>query len=60
MVAIKNLTSPAGRQEELGQALVEYSLILSLVSIVCIVSLGAIGTNVNAVLQSVADALSLA
>jgi Flp pilus assembly pilin Flp len=60
MVALNNPTSPAARQDEVGQALVEYALIVSLVSIVCIASLTAIGTNVNAVVQAIADALTLA
>ena len=59
MVELHIPTSPASRRDEAGQALVEYGLILSLVSIVCIVSLTAIGTSINAVLQTVADALSL-
>ena len=43
---------------ETGQALVEYALILGLVSVVCVASLTAIGTNVSAVIQSVADAIA--
>jgi pilus assembly protein Flp/PilA len=45
------------RDREEGQALVEYALILSLVSIAAIVVLGVIGTRVNTVLGSVRDAL---
>jgi len=45
------------RREE-GQALVEYALILSLVSIAAIVVLGEIGTNVNTILTTVRDALA--
>lgn len=45
------------RRGEDGQALVEYALILSLISVVCIVVLTAIGTNVNSILQEIADAL---
>jgi Flp pilus assembly pilin Flp len=40
-----------GRQE--GQALVEYTLILALVSVVAIAGLTAIGTNVEAILQQI-------
>jgi pilus assembly protein Flp/PilA len=43
---------------EEGQGLVEYALILVLVSIVAIGALAAIGTNVNTVLQTIADTLS--
>ena len=41
-----------------GQALVEYALILFLVSIVAIVVLKAIGTNINTLLGNVRDALT--
>ena len=43
---------------EEGQGLVEYSLILVLVSIVAIGALAAIGTNVTTVLQTIADTLT--
>jgi pilus assembly protein Flp/PilA len=43
---------------EEGQGLVEYALILVLVSIVAIGALAAIGTNVTNVLQTIADTLS--
>jgi pilus assembly protein Flp/PilA len=42
---------------EEGQGLVEYALILVLVSIVAIAALTAIGTNVTNVLQSIANTL---
>ena len=40
-----------------GQALVEYALILSLVSIAAIGTLTLVGTNVDTIMQTVADAL---
>jgi len=43
---------------EEGQGLVEYALILVLVSIVAIAALTALGTNVSNILQSVANHLS--
>jgi pilus assembly protein Flp/PilA len=43
---------------EEGQGLVEYALILVLVSIVAIGALAAIGTNVTSVLQTVANHLN--
>ena len=43
---------------ECGQALVEYALILGLVSVVCIVSLTAIGTSVSSIIQQVASAIA--
>jgi Flp pilus assembly pilin Flp len=42
---------------ECGQALVEYSLILGLISVVAAALLTAIGTDVKAALQSMVDAL---
>jgi pilus assembly protein Flp/PilA len=46
------------REEEEGQALVEYALILALVSVVALVILGTLGTNVVARLTDVANALT--
>jgi Flp pilus assembly pilin Flp len=45
------------RDHEEGQALVEYALILSLVSIVSIGVLAIVGTDILGVLRSVANAL---
>jgi Flp pilus assembly pilin Flp len=45
------------RNREEGQALVEYALILSLVSVVAILLLTNIGNGVKSVLQSVVSAL---
>jgi Flp pilus assembly pilin Flp len=47
----------AAIQEEGGQALVEYSLILLLVALVTIAALTSIGTAVSGIIQSVAAAL---
>jgi Flp pilus assembly pilin Flp len=45
------------KQREEGHALVEYALILALVSVVAIAILGTIGTNVVTKLTAVANAL---
>ena len=45
------------RSREQGQALVEYALILSLVSLVSVGALTLLGTNVNNALTSIATAL---
>jgi pilus assembly protein Flp/PilA len=45
------------RSREEGQALVEYALILSLISVVAITALTLIGTNVNNILTTIATAL---
>ncbi len=45
------------RDREEGQALVEYALILALISVVAIGTLTAIGTGVDAKLLEVANAL---
>jgi pilus assembly protein Flp/PilA len=43
-----------------GQAMVEYALILALISVVAIVALGLIGTNVNLVYNNVGQRLGAA
>jgi Flp pilus assembly pilin Flp len=48
------------RNREEGQALVEYTLILALVSVVAITLLTTIGTDVQNTLQSVVNALESA
>jgi pilus assembly protein Flp/PilA len=45
------------QNREEGQALVEYALILSLVSVVAIGALTLVGTNVTAILNQIAAAL---
>ncbi len=52
---IQSLVASVAREE--GQALVEYSLILALISVVAIVVLTAIGTGVTGILGEVAAAL---
>jgi pilus assembly protein Flp/PilA len=52
LVRIQNL------REEAGQTLVEYGLIVALISIVAIAALGLVGDNVTAVFNSVANALT--
>ncbi len=47
----------AGRQME-GQTLVEYALILVLISIVAIITMTALGVRVDAIFGEVTDALT--
>jgi pilus assembly protein Flp/PilA len=47
----------AKMQAEEGQALVEYALIISLIAVVAIAMLTLTGTNVNKILNSIAQAL---
>ena len=54
LCAYKKVTTR--RDGEDGQALVEYALILGLVSIVCAAALTLIGTSVSTALSSVAGA----
>ena len=62
MLALKSffagLHSRASREE--GQALVEYALILGLVSVVAIALLSAVGTDITSLLQRVTSALASA
>jgi pilus assembly protein Flp/PilA len=53
---VLSLVAPV-RDEE-GQAMVEYGLILALVSIAGIIALTAIGTSVNVVFEKVVTALA--
>ena len=45
------------RGDEEGQALVEYALIVGLISVVSLVALGLIGTSVQDILNAVGNAL---
>jgi pilus assembly protein Flp/PilA len=47
----------AAREED-GQAMVEYALILALVSVASILILTTLGTNVSSVYQSISDAIA--
>ena len=49
-----------GARREEGQALVEYALILGLISVVAIALLSAIGTDVSQVLSNISTALASA
>jgi pilus assembly protein Flp/PilA len=55
MELVKLVDRIRGREE--GQALVEYALILGLVSVVAIGSLTLLGTNVNAILDAIQAAI---
>ena len=48
------------KERDEGQAMVEYALILGLVSVVTITILGTIGTDVNTLFQKVDNALKTA
>ncbi|TML59645.1 MAG: Flp family type IVb pilin [Actinobacteria bacterium] len=50
----------AGARREDGQALVEYALILGLISVVAIALLSAIGTDVSQILSQISTALASA
>jgi pilus assembly protein Flp/PilA len=43
-----------------GQDLIEYALIVALISIVCVTALTAAGTQVNAIFQSITEKLTAA
>jgi pilus assembly protein Flp/PilA len=46
------------REDEEGQTLVEYALILVLIAIVVIVTLTLVGTQVNGIFNNIANALT--
>jgi pilus assembly protein Flp/PilA len=62
MLAMKSffITWRARFEREEGQALVEYALILGLISVVAITVLKVVGTDVNAILSAVTSALESA
>ncbi len=60
MVKIAALTQMlrARFEQEEGQGMVEYALILVLVSVVALIALGTIGTNVNTIFETISKALA--
>ena len=58
MLELFNRAFLAIRNREEGQAMVEYALILGLVSVVSILALTAIGTNVNAIFGAIGTQLA--
>jgi pilus assembly protein Flp/PilA len=58
MATIVSALTALQTRRQAGQAMVEYGLILALVSVVAIVALKILGTDVNTVFQSVADAIA--
>ena len=62
MLAVKSFFAAlaARTEREEGQALVEYALILGLVSVVAIALLSAVGTDITSPLARVTDALASA
>ena len=51
------LTTARAYQEEDGQALVEYGLLVALIAAVCVVVIGLLGTQISAAFQSIVTAL---
>jgi Flp pilus assembly pilin Flp len=49
-----------GKEHDEGQAMVEYALILGLVSLVAVTVLGFIGADANSIFQKIDDALKTA
>jgi pilus assembly protein Flp/PilA len=62
MLAMKSFFISLGArlEREEGQALVEYALILGLISVVAIALLSAVGTDVSQILSKVSTALASA
>lgn len=54
-IQAKMFFSHLGIRQEKGQGLIEYALIILLISIVVIVVLGLLGTEVTGVFQSIVD-----
>jgi len=58
ILKVRDLLRGIDVREEEGQTLIEYGLIIALISIAVIVVLGLFGPQLNAIFQSVVDALS--
>ncbi|MBI4870126.1 MAG: Flp family type IVb pilin [Candidatus Riflebacteria bacterium] len=54
---MKKIQKLLRQRDDEGQGLVEYGLILGLIAVVAIAALNATGTNVNLMLQRVANTL---
>ncbi len=52
---VKELLSRIGTQEEKGQTLIEYGLIILLVSIVVFIVLGVLGVDIQSIYTSIID-----
>lgn len=55
--AISKVAKLQTTQDEEGQGLAEYGLILALIAVVCIVALRLLGTNIAAALNQVAGSI---
>ena len=55
--AISKVAKLQTMQDEEGQGLAEYGLILALIAVVCIIALRLLGTNISAALTSVANSI---
>ena len=57
-IQVKELLNRIGADQEKGQTLIEYALIILLVSIVVMVVLAALGVEVTGVFQEIIDTFS--
>ena len=57
MIQLLSRIELAKMRAEEGQALVEYALIISLIAVVAIAMLTLTGTNINGILNTIANAL---
>ena len=57
MIQLLSRIELAKMKAEEGQALVEYALIISLIAVVAIAMLTLTGTNINGILNTIANAL---
>lgn len=57
MIKLVNRVKQLVRKEEEAATMVEYGLMLALIAIVCIVAVTLIGTNLNTMFTTIANAL---
>ncbi len=59
MMVTLNAYMTSLQNNEEGQGLVEYALIIVLIAVVAIVAMGAVGDNVNLIFEQIRDTLTL-
>ena len=57
LVFLQSYIATRERHEDRGATMVEYGLMVALIAVICLVAVTAIGVNMSAKFQAIADAL---
>ena len=57
LTKLSSVTTRLGQDDDLGQGLAEYALILGLIAVVCIIALLFLGNGISGALSTVGDAM---